>query len=365
MPDCPLCSSPLHTVRQREGVYFGCQSCGGRALTVPQIRRMAGDQFATAMLRKINSAQVPSPRLCPFCTRPMKQFEIPSPQLSLDSCKTCGSVWFDPAEFETVPSAAVESASELHMRGREAIALHTVERIAREQKAEQSCPDEPWKWLPGFLGMPVELDDSRLSRFPWATWTVALVIIAVSLSAFSRLESIVQDFGMIPEHFWRYGGITSLTSFFLHGGIMHLVGNVYFLAVLGDNVEDYLGRARFLLLLFGATLAGDILHTLADPASSTPCIGASGGISGIVAFYGLAFPHARLAFVWRIHWFQLPAWGAFGIWVLMQVFGAWTQLNGLSNVSALAHLGGAAVGVAYWCWDKRSRRSSSDNGKTL
>jgi membrane associated rhomboid family serine protease len=109
-----------------------------------------------------------------------------------------------------------------------------------------------------------------------------------------------------------------------------------------------LGYGRFLVLLLLATLAGDCLHAAADPRSTIPCVGASGGISGVLVFYALKFPHARLGFFWRLRWLHLPAWGALVLWLLWQSVGVLQQVSGIGNVSAIAHLGGAAVGLLFW-----------------
>ena len=101
-----------------------------------------------------------------------------------------------------------------------------------------------------------------------------------------------------------------------------MLGNLYFLVLFGNHVEDYLGKTRFLLLILVSTVTGDLLHVMAQPNSTVPCVGASGGISGVIAFYALEFPRARLGFLlrywWRFQWFQLPAWGAFVLWILLQ-----------------------------------------------
>ena len=125
----------------------------------------------------------------------------------------------------------------------------------------------------------------------------------------------------------------------------------------GGNVEDYLGRKRFLALILLAELAGNFFHIAADPHSTTPCIGASGGISAVIAFYALKFPHARLGFLagryYRYGWIKLPACGAFALWIAMQFFGAYGQIAGFGKVSAMAHVGGATVGVLAWiAWRK-------------
>jgi membrane associated rhomboid family serine protease len=183
------------------------------------------------------------------------------------------------------------------------------------------------------------------------------VIAAISTWAFFGLGNAIQQFGLIPAEAWRYGGLTFLTSFFLHGGIIHLASNLYFLVVFGEHVEDYLGRWRWLLLVLLSAIAGDFLHAMVDPHTMTPCIGASGGISGLIAFYALKFPHARLGILFRYYyvfrWIQFPAWLAFVLWLSLQGWGAYEQIAGFSDVSAMAHLGGTAVGVGlWWIWRK-------------
>jgi len=358
MPACPNCTSPLHTVRQRGGLFFHCDECGGRAVAMPQIRRVAGDAFATSLLRQINGNSNFGDRSCPFCQRPMRRFDSPMPPLELDACKPCGTVWFDPQEFEAVPEGAAESTDEVRMRGAEALARHRLEQM-RERGANDDAPDEAWKTIPALFGFPVESETSPLSRWPWVTWGLALVIAAVSIVAFFHLEDAVQRFGFVPAAAWRYGGLTLLTSFFLHGGVLHLVGNLYFLLIFGDNVEDFVGRWRYLLLIFAATMAGDLVHLLAASGSSTPCIGASGGLSAVIVFYALAFPRARLGFLvwmrysWGYGWLQIPAWFALVLWLLLQSLGVFMEVSGYSNVASTAHLGGAAIGFGLWLWWRR------------
>ena len=124
---------------------------------------------------------------------------------------------------------------------------------------------------------------------------------------------------------------------------------MYFLAVFGDDSEHDLGAGRFLLMLLIATGLGAVFHMIGDPRSSIPCIGASGGISAVVAYYGLRFPRSRLGvWVWWHLWLWLPAWVMLVLWLALQAVGALLQVNELSNVSALAHLGGATVGLIFW-----------------
>ncbi len=130
--------------------------------------------------------------------------------------------------------------------------------------------------------------------------------------------------------------------------------NLYFFVMFGNNVEDYLGRTRFLLLLLLATLGGFLAHFLGNPASMIPCYGASAAIAGVMACYVFAFPRAQFAMMiiffrgLGVHWLRIPAYLLIICWVVLQLLLARPQLAGLLHISILAHLGGAAVGV--FCW---------------
>ena len=120
----------------------------------------------------------------------------------------------------------------------------------------------------------------------------------------------------------------------------------------GDNVEDLLGKWKYVILLVAATMVGNMAHMIGDPRSMMPCVGASGGISGVITFYALKFPKIRLGlaywFVFRLVWLRMSACWMFVIWVALQFFGAWQQMGGFTNVSAFAHLGGALTGLIFW-----------------
>src|SRR5207247_4333523 len=123
---------------------------------------------------------------------------------------------------------------------------------------------------------------------------VCLGIICSSIIAFSHLHAVVSCFGLLPAQAARLGGFTFISSFFLHAGIIHLVGNMYFLFMFGDDVENFLRPSRYLALIALSAFVGDLAHITLDPRSQTPCIGASGGIAGVITFYALNFPRVRL-----------------------------------------------------------------------
>jgi len=143
--------------------------------------------------------------------------------------------------------------------------------------------------------------------------------------------------------------LTPFTSLFLHGGLLHLGGNLLYLWIFGNNVEEAMGHGRFLVfyLLCGLLATGG--HVLADPASPIPVIGASGAISGVLGAYLLLYPRARvltlIPFGFFIRVFHLPAMALLGVWIVFQL------LNGLlapasGGVAWFAHIAGFAAGAA-------------------
>lgn len=349
---CPNCQTRLRRASAEGGVFWTCGYCGGLAVSLPLLSRTTEQQFVHDLWRNVRESKE-SKRACPICNKPTAFVSATSgpKTLALDVCTDCRFVWFDPAEYAATPRPAHEEptteAGRLLARWEEQLRRG----IPAKAETADKYVDKWWKWVPPVLGMPAERETAPLLLRPWGTWALAAVIAMVTFVALSDLPSAVTRFGLIPAHFWRFAGLTFLTSFFLHGGPFHLLGNLYFLIVFGDNVEDCLGRSRYLLLLLLATVAGDFLHIAIDPRSTIPSIGASGGISGIVAFYGLQFPRARLLILLRYFFFwplRITAKTGLLLWILFQLVGVGFQLGGFTDVNYLAHLGGAAIGVVFW-----------------
>jgi membrane associated rhomboid family serine protease len=292
--------------------------------------------------------------------------------LRLDVCTGCEFIWFDPGEVEQFPHAKVGGPPQLSDKAREVIALEEMRRIGAGPQMptfDQSGPDESWQWIPGILDLPVIEDAPPLIHWPLVTWGLAAGLVVMFFLTVGNLEAVVEELGLKPAQPWRYLGITFITNFFLHANFWHLLGNVYFLVLFGDYVEDDLGRWRYVVLLALSALFGDVLHVLGNlhgPVAILPCVGASGGISGIVTYFALRFPQARLGILFRyffyFRWIHLPAVGFLMIWVGMQLIYVVQEQAGEGNVAALAQTGGAAVGaVAFALWHARNRQQELAN----
>ena len=135
---------------------------------------------------------------------------------------------------------------------------------------------------------------------------------------------------------------TLITSMFLHGGVMHLVMNMLFLGIFGDNVEDAMGHRRFVLFYVVCGAAAALTHVVIAPGMTTPMIGASGAISGILGAYLILHPKAWVTFLVFVFPFTLPAWILLGGWFVIQFLSA---LGGGGGVAWWAHVGGFVAGM--------------------
>jgi membrane associated rhomboid family serine protease len=149
----------------------------------------------------------------------------------------------------------------------------------------------------------------------------------------------------IPIPLW----LTILTSMFLHGGLMHLLGNMLYLWIFGDNVEDAMGPIRFLAFYLLCGVAAALAQIAIDPGSAVPLIGASGAIAGVLAAYFMLFPYARVLTLIPIFFFlrliPVPAVLLLGFWFLLQVISGAGSLGAGGGVAWFAHIGGFVAGA--------------------
>jgi membrane associated rhomboid family serine protease len=293
-------------------------------------------------------------RPCPICdhlmvTVPTIAVGGSSEPLRLDFCVSCQFVWFDPTEYEAWMRASSLATTQEQLPAETRAALARLPPAPPPVVTAEPAEDGhfEWKYLVCLLGVPVEVDPPPRERPPAATLMLAGLIAVVSVVAFPSIHQVALTWGFIPTEPWRYGGLTLLTSFFLHIDPFHLFGNLYYLVVFGDNVEDLLGPGRYLALLFVAAVTGNLLQAAVQSSSSIPAIGASGGISAVIVYYGLLFPHGRLK-VFRFKFFDLEVRTALLLWLLLQLIGALVQVGRGTAVAYGAHLGGALTGLIFW-----------------
>ena len=187
---------------------------------------------------------------------------------------------------------------------------------------------------------------------------VTMAIIAVNVLAFlfeisldpDLRENLIYAFGIVPD---RFHYIDLMTSMFLHGGWMHLIGNMWFLWIYGDNVEDILGSAQYLLFYLACGVAAALLHVALNGDSRVPTIGASGAIAGVMGAYLVKFPRSRIITLIFLFVFvttvEIPAYVILLYWFVIQIFSGvgsvgYSQIS-QGGVAWFAHVGGFVTGI--------------------
>jgi len=179
------------------------------------------------------------------------------------------------------------------------------------------------------------------------------------LSYGPETEQFLYNVAFIPARFWIPGYlvpnlITIFISMFLHGGFLHIAGNMLYLWIFGDNVEDRLGHARYLFFYLTCGLLATLAHAMMNPESRVPSIGASGAIAGVLGAYIILFPKQRVTTLIPIFIFitvrEIPAIFLLGFWILMQIFFGAASMNAgdlqsAGGVAYFAHIGGFVAGM--------------------
>ena len=206
-------------------------------------------------------------------------------------------------------------------------------------------------------------DDNPRILIPYVTYGIIAInilvfVIQFNLSISSQMaeENFIYSFGFIPANF---SFITIFTSMFLHGGFSHIMGNMWFLWVFGDNVEGVLGHAKYALFYILCGVAATISQLLINPASTIPMVGASGAIAGVLGMYMIRFPKANVhVFAFIIIFFttfRIPALFVLGFWFFNQLTNGLGSLgfNTTGGVAWFAHIGGFIAGtIAYLLGEK-------------
>lgn len=184
-----------------------------------------------------------------------------------------------------------------------------------------------------------------------------------------QLQAFLEQYAFVPAHLfypevfgtsWLAAVRAAIFSIFLHGGWLHIIGNMWFLWVFGDNVEDVLGRAAFVVFYLGCGLVASLAQAVIEPSSTVPMVGASGAIAGVLGAYLVWFPWSRVKTLVFLGFFisvaELPAPVFLILWFVVQFFSGTLSLaaaTGGGGVAFFAHIGGFLAGVAAAVWLRR------------
>lgn len=206
-------------------------------------------------------------------------------------------------------------------------------------------------------------DDNPTRTTPYVTISILIACVLVffwQLSLGQYGNNAVYALGMIPAVLFDYkelpvglnilpAWMTIFSSMFMHGGWMHLLGNMLFLWIFADNVEDSMGHRRFILFYLACGIVAAMTQAGLDPASEIPMIGASGAISGVLGAYLLLFPHARvlvvIPFFILFYSMRIAAGWVLGLWFVMQMVSSMADSSGQGGIAFGAHIGGFVAGM--------------------
>jgi len=200
-------------------------------------------------------------------------------------------------------------------------------------------------------------DHNPSGKTPFVTYALIVVNCLVffgywgDLSNYRVMSEIYENWALIPARLgYGEGYETLLSSAFLHGGIWHLAGNMLFLHIYGDNLEDKMGHGKFLGFYLLCAIAASLVQVMSAPYSDIPVIGASGAVAGVMGGYLLLYPKAKVdvLFIFIIFFriFSLPAWIILSIWFALQFFNGVSTPADIGGVAYWAHIGGFIAGIS-------------------
>jgi membrane associated rhomboid family serine protease len=207
-------------------------------------------------------------------------------------------------------------------------------------------------------------DAIRSKNFPAVNFTIIglnIIVFLWQLAQGPHLQEALHLYGIVPlryhepelsAHFTTFQQyLPFLTSMFLHGGFLHIIMNMWFLYIFGDNIEDRLGHIRYLIFYLFCGVAAGLVHLFTNWNSNIPTIGASGAISGVMGAYLLLYPRSRIMTLIPIFFFfqfvEIPAFIFLGYWILIQLFSASLTPRNIGGVAIWAHIGGFLTGLIF------------------
>ncbi|MBI2567814.1 MAG: rhomboid family intramembrane serine protease [Candidatus Schekmanbacteria bacterium] len=337
---CPRCRAFLQTVPYRGVELDHCPHCGGTWLDAGEAARAIGVSAEPAiwLSSRLDGLEQLSGLACPRDRTELIEHLVSfaGRGVEVDVCPACAGLWLDAGECLTLRDLVHEGGQ------------HPEMGLAPKPTAMSYL-------FQLFTALPLEVWHPLGRRPLVTTFLLALnalafvPIIAGEVSDPGTSRVAVQALGLVPVELWRGAAPLALvTHLFLHFNWVHLLGNLWFLRVFGDNVEDALEQGRFLLLYLAAGLAGALAHVTIYPSSEIPLGGASGAVAGLMGAYVALFPRAKVYTVIFFMRFRLPALTYLGLWFLLQLLSmlARTPANG-GGIAWDVHVVGFLTGLAF------------------
>jgi len=334
-----------------------CDSCQGQAIPEKVLARIVGMGFSRRLNRISRVKGGQEFRKCLSCGTTMDNFtyenddETDQRNAIVRICPSCRMVWLDGEDRRQFDSMLDDERLQ-DKKPRQPQTEASVDRLF----STESPSAIGWKLIPALMLLPVECGTGTERKKPIGTWITAglLAIVLAWTFGFSDWKSLiaaVRGWGLIPSEMMRQGGLTLITSFFLHAGCGHLLGNLYFLMVFGEGLEDDLGWLGFICVMLAGHLGGMLLQILVSTHMHIPIVGASAGVSGVLGCYAVLLARTRLGWLivipvkWTPVILKVPALAALAAYAVQQ--SAYAMSSPDASIAFAAHLGGLTVG-ALW-----------------
>jgi membrane associated rhomboid family serine protease len=356
---CPRCTFTLTPIPVQGVTLDACPRCRGVFVDHAEEAQLFGPlgDVSTWQARGVAVPVGPGRLVCPGGSAGshgrMHVWRIGVPgggSVEVDICGACRGLWFDAGEARrlTAVRPAPSSPSSPRPSSPPSLSSSPSRRVDERGTLNEPPPGEEktgvgWYLLQLFTAVPVEVYNPR-RRLPVVCLSLLAACIAVFFVEVAATMAgdahFTERWGLVPSALAHGGHVDAVVTYmFLHGGLAHLAGNAWFLWTFGDNVEDRVGRVRFLLLYLACGVVGGLAHAVMTATPNVPLVGASGAIAGLMGAYLAMFPRAQLYQVFFFLRFKLPAWF---------YVGGWAALNVLLGVVALGPHAPDA-GVAWWC----------------
>lgn len=331
---CPRCRRRGMDLTWHQGIEIDfCVHCGGlwfdqrelEKIILAQDPNFPADYQIVEHLGKLTRVtELP----CPNCKIPyLEEYAyLQGNPLKIEVCPKCFGLWLDEGELEHA-------------------------KVAHHVQPCESAIDQKTHWghwlFQFFLALPVEFN-IRPRKIPYVTFTLIALNIFVYLAQFIwGTEMLERHLAMVTNQWGQSKWFLNLLTYqFIHYGFVHMAGNLYFVYILGDNIEDAMSRIGFLAFYLFVGIMGGVTQSLVQKEELVMIAGASGSVAGLMAAYAFWFRRARLTFMLLIFQFKLSSFWYFGIWILFNVLGLFFQPNALAW---WVHVGGFGWGllVAY------------------
>jgi len=367
--NCLQCKEKLKRIIYKGIELDICSRCGGVWFDAGEMGRVMKtlETSSVQLLKEFTHAKSKVTTVvsknCPRCQTSLNEFNYAyNSNIYLDRCPKCGGIWADSGEVQQLADYKIKVKKK---EGTDRNFLKSFQEHERELAMWRDIRDlGSGLSRSGFRAMflpkiILPLNDINPVRiFPKVTFS----IIGLNVLIFFGMLIFVRD---IPGFFHQYGVIpirvlggkgffTPISSVFLHAGFLHLFFNMFFLWIFGDNIEEWLGTARFIIFYFIMAFIADGTHVLTHVSSAVPCVGASGAISGIMGGYFILFPQARIKMFCIDRVFALPAFLYLGSWILLQII--WATIyrsSGVSDIAWTAHIAGFLGGLIIMLFLKK------------